>query len=66
MKHEHKEPGLFASEENMVATEPITPELIDAVGLEEEEVAGVYTPLTPLEDPREGTEAGDSPTRGED
>lgn len=49
----HKDPGLFAAEEAMVAPEPITEALIDEEGLEEDETEGVRSPVTPLEDPRE-------------
>lgn len=51
----HKDPGLFVSEEAMVTIEPLTPELLDHVALEDEEIDGVITPVTPLEDPREGS-----------
>ena len=52
-RSQHKEPGLFVSEEAMLAPAPITEVLIDEEGLEEDETEGVISPVTPLEDPRE-------------
>lgn len=49
----HKDPGLFVSEEGMVAPPPITEEVIDEEGLEEDDLEGLISPVTPLEDPRE-------------
>ena len=49
----HKDPGLFVSEEGLLAPPPLTEELIDEEGLEEDENEELISPVTPLEDPRE-------------
>lgn len=46
--------------------EAVSPAVQDAGPEEPPEEALPLTPVTALEDPREGTEAGRNPTRGED
>lgn len=43
----------------------VTPDALDAL-VEEDEDALPLNPVTALEDPEQGTEAGRNPTRGED
>ena len=61
MERRHKDPGLFVSEEAMIAPDPLTEEAIDRADLEDdEETAGVLSPVTSLDDPREGTRASEA------
>lgn len=48
-----------------VPTPLVSPEALDAL-VEEDEDALLLSPVTSLEDPQAGTEAGRNPTRGED